>query len=326
MPIVNYVREHIRFMEYASDEHLTAGERLLWYALMHVMNQRAQGNVWPEGFIRISNDRLLTYFPMRYDTLTTARNGLKQHGLIDFTKGDKNKLAPAYKMIYFCPEYVASDSEQNYPEIPDKNEGYPEISDNIGGNSRGNIGGNSRDYNINIYGERIPLRNPDRNPVAPEDEDDDDDVLRARVREEIMESWRRGFGREPNPAQVSDLTRRAAMYGFGEGVLDEAITLAALKAPGSPHDYLVTLLDDWHRNHCATREDVQEYGYLWDATRGKLRDSIHASGAEDALRAFNQARETDDERQAREAWETRTRADLEARRGQIAARSEEAGV
>ena len=51
MPIVNYVREHRRFIDYASDEQLTSGERLLWYALMEIMNQRAQGRDWPEGFI-----------------------------------------------------------------------------------------------------------------------------------------------------------------------------------------------------------------------------------------------------------------------------------
>ena len=82
MPIVNYVREHMRFIEYASDEHLSASERLLWYALMHVMNQRAQGNVWPEEFIRISNERLLTLCPMKYDTLAAARNALKQRGVL----------------------------------------------------------------------------------------------------------------------------------------------------------------------------------------------------------------------------------------------------
>ena len=104
MPIVNYVREHIRFMEYATDEHIPASERLLWYALMHIMNQRAQGNVWPDEFIRISNDRLLSYCPMKFDTMASARNGLKQRGLIEFTKGEKNKLSPAYRMIYFYPQ------------------------------------------------------------------------------------------------------------------------------------------------------------------------------------------------------------------------------
>ena len=101
MPIVNYVREHTRFMEYATDEHLTASERLLWYALMHIMNQRAQGNVWPDGFIRVSNDRLLSYCPMKFDTMAAARNSLKQRGLIEVEKGEKNKKSPAYRMIYF---------------------------------------------------------------------------------------------------------------------------------------------------------------------------------------------------------------------------------
>lgn len=134
MPIVNYVREHIRFMEYAADEHLSASERLLWYALMHIMNQRAQANIWPDEFIRISNDRLLSYCPMKFDTMATARNGLKQRGLIEFTKGEKNKLSPSYRMIYFYPQYVAPSVE---------NDGdYTIISDNMGGNTGDNMGGN----------------------------------------------------------------------------------------------------------------------------------------------------------------------------------------
>ena len=84
MPIVNYVREHMRFIEYARDEKLTASERLLWYALMHIMNQRAQGKVWPDDFVRISNSELLSYCPMKFDTLANARNSLKQRGLLEF--------------------------------------------------------------------------------------------------------------------------------------------------------------------------------------------------------------------------------------------------
>lgn len=150
MPIVNYVREHIRFMEYATDEHITASERLLWYALMHIMNQRAQGNVWPDEFIRISNDRLLSYCPMKFDTMASARNGLKQRGLIEFTKGEKNKLSPAYRMIYFYPQYMAPETEKD-------GESYPKNSDYMGDNTGGNIGDNTGnnpgsnkgDFNIN---------------------------------------------------------------------------------------------------------------------------------------------------------------------------------
>ena len=153
MPIVNYVREHIRFMEYATDEHLSASERLLWYALMHIMNQRAQGNVWPDEFIRISNDRLLSYCPMKFDTMASARNGLKQRGLIEFTKGEKNKLSPAYRMIYFYPQYVA-------PNVENDGESYPENSDNIGGNMGYNIGG-SMGYNHGGNMGDISINNTD---------------------------------------------------------------------------------------------------------------------------------------------------------------------
>ena len=146
MPIVNYVREHTRFMEYATDEHLTASERLLWYALMHIMNQRAQGNVWPEEFIRVSNDRLLSYCPMKFDTMANARNGLIQRGLIEYTKGEKNKLSPAYRMHYFYPQYIAPETE--------KDAGcYPEKSYNMGGNMGGNTVGNMGDNTVGNMGD-----------------------------------------------------------------------------------------------------------------------------------------------------------------------------
>ncbi len=147
MAIVNYVVEHIRFMEYASEEKLKGSVMLLWYALMHQMNQRAQGNMWPEEFVRIDNDRLLSYLPMEYDTFAAARNKLKQLGRIDYIPGERNKTNPAYKMIYFYPNYVRNRTEEDgnganvSPVVmpmegmtADKWEnGYPKNSDNIGG-------------------------------------------------------------------------------------------------------------------------------------------------------------------------------------------------
>ena len=105
MPIVNYVREHMRFIEYASDEGLSSGERLVWYALMHIINGRAQGSIWPEGFIRIANDRLLALCPMQLGAVIMARNSLKQRGLIDFIPGSRNKRAPPTKSISSPPNF-----------------------------------------------------------------------------------------------------------------------------------------------------------------------------------------------------------------------------
>ena len=129
---VNYVREYERFIEYAADERLTANEQLLWYALMHIFNQRAEGNEWPDGFIRVNNDRLFTYLPIKWDALARARNGLKQRGLIDFRSGSRNKSVPEYRIIPFYADCC------------------PFKTDNMGGNMGGNSGGNMGDNSINV--------------------------------------------------------------------------------------------------------------------------------------------------------------------------------
>lgn len=151
MAIVNYVREHMRFIEYAADEHVTTGERLLWYALMHIFNQRAQGNVWPDEFIRISNDRLLSYAGMKFDTMAEARNRLRQRGLIEFTKGERNKMAPSYRMIYFYPQYKAPATEQD--GIFSENGFYPEKSDYMGDNLGDYMGDYLGDYPGDYLGD-----------------------------------------------------------------------------------------------------------------------------------------------------------------------------
>ncbi len=137
MPIVNYVREHMSFMQYAKNEILTGSERLLWYALMDVFNSRAQGRVWPDEFIPISNDELLSLVPMKFDTFAAARNRLKQRGRIDFIPGEKNKKNPLYKMCYFYAEQIVPDTESDGYE-----KSYPKNSDNIGGNMGNNLGSN----------------------------------------------------------------------------------------------------------------------------------------------------------------------------------------
>lgn len=318
MPIVNYVREHIRFMEYATDEHLTASERLLWYALMHIMNQRAQGKVWPDEFVRISNDRLLSYCPMKYDTIASARNGLKQRGLIEYTPGEKNKKSPAYRMIYFYPEYAAPDTESD-ADIP---QGIPKISDNIGGNTGYNIGGNTGgkpggntgDFIIN-YTDR---RSPDRFQRDSEDEEDqEEELLRARARAEAASAWRKSFGKEATPAMLNELAWRTSFLKFDEGVLAKAIHLAASKGAQNPYEYVLAVLADWHSNKVRDVDDADEYAAVFDACnqRGAFR---YATDGAERLREFRQSRETDEERKRREEHEAKEAAEREERRARIA--------
>ena len=314
MPIVNYVREHIRFMEYATDEHLTSSERLLWYALMHIMNQRAQGRLWPDEFIRISNDRLLSYCPMKYDTLSIARNSLKQRGLIEFTKGEKNKKSPAYRMIYFYPEYAAPDTERDgeacYTEKSyytggntGGNRGY-----NSGGNTGDNIGGNTGDIYINYTSTR-EKRNPYRNPNVCE-EDDEEEERRADARAEAQSAWKDSFGETANPATVNRLVLCATTYEFEHGVLERAIQCAAIKNARSPVDYILSLLRDWAGSGVKTQEDADEYAFAYDAAHGKITGMSAEEGAR-AMQAFCKDRETPEQRERREAQEAE---DEEARR------------
>ena len=256
--IINYVREHTRFMEYAADEKITASERLLWYALMHIFNARADGSDWPEDFTRISNDRLLMYVPFDYDTLVKARNGLKQKGRIDYRPGDKRRESPSYRMIYFCGSGFIPKKSDNVGGNVGGNQGG-----NAGGNVRGNPGGNLGDLYININKRDTGNRN------LREIEEEDEDEAYNSAREEVMQSWRLCFGTVPTPALVGHIAHAAArLYQFEPGVTACAIDQAARFGSRNPQSYLMTLMADWHGNGVRTVADAERYMFFHSALRG----------------------------------------------------------
>ena len=179
MPIVNYVREHMRFIEYASDEGLSSGERLVWYALMHIINGRAQGSIWPEGFIRIANDRLLALCPMQLGAVIMARNSLKQRGLIDFIPGSRNKRAPAYKINFFSPEFPP-DSPGKAGKVQSYCENRSNYNNNMGSNYDNNIGGKVT--------ENIKKRMDEKEDALIAKQDEVLKYLTAVMRREMKES------------------------------------------------------------------------------------------------------------------------------------------
>ena len=174
MPIFNYVREHRRFIRYASDNKLTSSERLLWYALVEIINEESESNVWPDEFIRISNNRVLMLCdPMGIDTMVRARNGLKQRGLIEFRPGNKNKENPAYRVKLFYGD--------GYTQNADKNGFYTQNAYNVGGNIGGNMPGNMGDNmgdnmppNMgNIYINQNQTYNETQKRLDEDDEEED---------------------------------------------------------------------------------------------------------------------------------------------------------
>lgn len=270
MPIVNYVREHMRFIEYASDEGLSSGERLVWYALMHIINGRAQGSIWPEGFIRIANDRLLALCPMQLGAVIMARNSLKQRGLIDFIPGSRNKRAPAYKINFFSPEFPP-DSPGKAEKMQSYCENRSNYNNNMGSNYDNNIGGN----NGNIVPNYTEREYQTGKTGYPEEEDEEyTEAERActggRARDkQIAAIWRSDFGALPAPAQVQRLSTAADVLQMPLTVLREAVRCAAATGAKSPMAYVLTLLQDWHYAGVRTADEVGEYAYLRDVVEGR---------------------------------------------------------
>ena len=261
MPIFNYVREHRRFIRYASDNKLTSAERLLWYALIEIFNEESEGNVWTDDFIRISNNRVLMLCdPMGIDTMVRARNGLKQRGLIDFKPGSRNKENPAYRIKLFYPD------------------GYSQNTNNPGGNIQANRGGNIPGN----PGDNLPSSmgsiyiNPNRGYTQTERyaDDDNDDVNDIPAREEggedpitdradrvaaVIAGFRWAFGRAPYPVEINRLVTSGWQMQFSSEMVNKALETAAGHGAQKPVDYALSILDDWRNNDVMQPHQVAEY-------------------------------------------------------------------
>lgn len=259
MCYVNYVKECISFMEYAANERVSASEQSLWHTLFHLMNQRANGSDWPEGFISIPNARVLLYMNVDEKTLSGARNRLVQRGLIEYIKGDRQSRAPQYKMKYFSAELSTDNQQFVY--------GCGNFSGNQGGNQRGNQGGSQRGnqggnlahLNVNLY------RNPDRIPNAYE-HDDHEEEEDARAREAmgrcVDETYQRCLGRDPVPIERQQLIMAATSRDMPCDLVEQAISRAALRSAKSPALYAMELMRDWEYKKIHTVQELVEHDYM----------------------------------------------------------------
>ena len=296
MPCVNYVKEHIAFIEYAADNGLSSSERLVWYALLHIMNQRANGANWPDGFIRIKNDRILTYAPLGFDAMAKARNSLQQRGLLSYKRGNKNTDTPMYELHYLT---VASD-----PALHDSAElstvyppCYPFKTDNKGGNMGDNVGENKGG---NTRGKLGDLYNKHKQGITERKsfDDDEDDAVEhpcGRVRgyercdggfidedtesiaqvdalaSETKTAFRNSFGRDATFAEARSIAVKANMFGFGIDMISKAIEIAAIRGARTPTAYIGKILADWNLEEVMTPDEADEYQFMSDACDGRNR-------------------------------------------------------
>lgn len=297
MPFVNYVREHNAFIEYAADNGLRPNEILVWESLFHIMNQRANGNYWPDGFIRVKNDRLLTYAPIGFDSLSRARNALAQRGLISYKPGKRNSDVPMYELHYLT---AVSNSQLREESVdnPVDNFGYtgfyPQFADNMGYNMGGNIGYNmGGNVGGNIGYQYINLNNkPKETETYIDDDEDDDDVTRGRARayerlhvvekqsdeysaaddalaDAAAKAVKTYFGRDATPAEAHSMAVCARLSGFGPDMLTKALQIAATQGARVPCAYIRRILSDWREQDVQTPDEADEYQVMKDANEGR---------------------------------------------------------
>ena len=256
MAYVNYLREHMAFIERASDLNLNGNERTFWYALIHIANQRANGSDWPEDFISVPNKRLLALVPFGEKNIPALRNRLRQAGLIEFRTGERNKRAPEYKILYLTAE-LSTETPQNaesYRKNDGKNEGNRTCK-SVGkgmGNGWDKAVGNGGNLNVNLN------VTPNVNPNMHTDDDDAAAAERARAAMEnrVRMAFREEMGREALPAEVRSIVLVAINIGMEEEVVVQAIAKSAIMHARNPAAYVIEVIREWNRKEIHTVYDL----------------------------------------------------------------------
>lgn len=272
MAYVNYVRENIAFIEYASDEGVTANERLLWYALFHIMNKRAVGSDWPDELVSISNSRLLSLVPFGEDSLVKARNRLAQRGLIRYEAGKKNTASPKYAINYFCSELSTNHAQSvgAYPTKSGNTRGN--MPGNMGGNMPGNVPGNVGGLYINYNPNGI--HNPDVPQTAFED---DDATAAANGRAREWEEWANAltkaaflsaFGREATPVELNALVATMRVVPEQASIMPCALRAAARNGARNPIPYARAVYSDYAYYRLQTDDEVEEFEIMQTVRNG----------------------------------------------------------
>ena len=272
MSQINFVAEFRAIMETCRRDSVPGRTRLLWIALFYLANDRAQEDEqtgaweWPDEFFPVNNYELATHCPLEKRAILEARNRLKQMGVIDFKAGD-NAMKPAkYRIKYLsvsqwcknAPQHAPQEAPQHAPQEAPQHapQGAP--------------------YYININ------RDKGTNPGKCDEDDDDEDVIRAGAREEddpitdrakregdICAAFARFVGRRPYPAELEKLVWCSHAMRFLPVMAAKAIEIAAGSGAEKPAQYAMKILEDWKNNDVMQPHQISGYQWDEDIQRGK---------------------------------------------------------
>lgn len=104
---MNYLVETNKFYDYLVYNSLTTSEIALWHALMHINNHV----MWKTGFTA-SNRILQQLTGLSIPGLATAKNKLKQRGLIDYIPGKAGQSGKFRMMSFYVKEIEEEEAEE----------------------------------------------------------------------------------------------------------------------------------------------------------------------------------------------------------------------
>lgn len=321
----NFVEQFRLFMEYARKKSMHARECMLWVSLFYLANEEATYNAvtqtydWPDDFFEVSNGELNSYGRFDKQAIEQLRNRLKQRGLIDFIKGERNAANPMYKIHYLVKvgNKIIPNTKANQLPNPYANQ-IPNNLPNPSANQNPNLSANPTPHSININNIYNTALSTEGNIDYEDDEDEEGTRARADARDEFAMAWTKTYGKAPTPGLIQEMGFRLGGFGFERGIITEALRLAVLRNANSPCAYMLNLLVDWHKNRVVTLTDLDQYLLLRDMQSGKLGEG-YIGEAGDRLRAFREDRETPEERSERLRREERWNSELEQRRAMIQA-------
>lgn len=226
---MNYIKEINAFYDWLELNELTKSAVLLWHALMHLNNKSG----WQESFT-VARSVIEAKTGLKKDAYYTARNQLKQAGLIDFK--ERGTKATVFRMFSLS-------EKQTTNQISDDNLSEKQTRDQTISQTTNQTKTPTTTQTIN------KLNKTKQNETISTAADNN-----RRVN--CFDEYHICFGRQPSPIQLQEIIS----FIEKDGISEEAVCVAFRKAAeiGASYSYARKILNSWAQKSIRTLADVEK--------------------------------------------------------------------
>lgn len=249
---MNYLKQILALNELQLITPLSQGQFMLYHALLDVNNKC----FWKEWF-EVANSRLEAYTALTRQSISKARNELKQKGLIDFKTNGKK--ATSYKIIQLYSEK----KEECQPtcqinrqaglqdDLQDSLQQVDKLVDN-------KLTSDLQDGCTLIKQNKTKLNNISSSASISYLESDcvtdvGDDMLPPVLGQKVLDFYQDNFGGILNPLMVQTIQDLAKTYGDDLAVEAFKRSVEAKR----PVSYAKRILKDWNTQGVKTPKDIE---------------------------------------------------------------------